>query len=117
MLNEVYLSGTVMEIERMTHVNTNALHLVIHLRVSHRTSQQKIRHEVYAVDVWDNVASWAEGNLQAGGRVVIKGYLSQHSIGDRTVTGVTAVCIMPMEQCCREPSEKQENEAAEKTNA
>lgn len=78
-MNEVYLEGIVASVDKPENTADRNHHLVCQLRMTHRTRQGQLKHELYTVNAWNRLADWAEKHIDAGTPVFIKGYLTQRS--------------------------------------
>ena len=88
-MNELFLSGTILTLVKMPTTGDTS-HVVCQLRHSHRSHQQQVIHETYAIHAWNRLADWGAQTLKPGARVYVKGYLTQKLRGDVTMTEVTA---------------------------
>ena len=77
-MNQVFLSGIIAEGPRLIQSEGGAAHLQFLLRVRHRTAKGVVKHELYAVNAWNNVALWGAKRLEKGQLVAMQGYLTQH---------------------------------------
>lgn len=77
-MNQVFLSGIIAEKPRLTQPEGGTAHLLFPLRVRHRTAKGVVKHELYTVNAWNNVALWGAKRLEQGQLVAVQGYLTQH---------------------------------------
>ncbi len=99
-MNKVYLTGTVADPPLGRTQENGLAHVSFPLCVSHKTKQGLVKRELYNVQAWNGVAQWARANLRQGQRVMLQGYLTQHSVrqadgGTRQVVEVTAEEFFP----------------------
>ena len=73
-------------------------HCVCQLRVAHRNQKQQMINELYTINAWNRLAEWAVQMLQSGMHVYVKGYLTQRTQQNATVTEVTASYFVPVEK-------------------
>ena len=78
-MNQVFLSGIIAEKPRLTQPEGGTAHLLFPLRVRHRTAKGIVKHELYTVNAWNNVALWGAKRLEQGRLVAVQGYLTQHT--------------------------------------
>lgn len=96
-MNEIYLSGKIVSVYEPEVPASQPKRLVYQLRVAHKTVQQQVKFEDYAVNIWRNGAVWAASNIRPGMEVLVRGHLSQRRTGVGPVTEVTALQIIPVE--------------------
>ena len=89
-MNEVYLEGVIVSVDKPEAKAAQKHHLVCQLRMTHRTSQGQLKHELYTVNAWNRLADWAEKHIAAGTPVFIKGYLSQRNHSGAAAVEITA---------------------------
>lgn len=89
-MNEVYLEGSIISIEKPQHTTNTQCHLKICLQVAHVTAQKKTKSEKYTINAWNKLATWGLNNLELGMKVFVKGYLTQQSYKNVPLTEVTA---------------------------
>ena len=95
-MNQVFLSGIIAEKPRLTQPEGGTAHLLFPLRVRHRTAKGVVKHELYTVNAWNNVALWGAKRLEQGRLVAVQGYLTQHMRGDGALSvEVTADEFLP----------------------
>ena len=97
-MNEVFLEGTVVSITMVEHAASVKPHCVCQLRVAHRNQKQQMMHELYTINAWNRLAKWAVQMLQSGMHVYVKGYLTQRTQQNATLTEVTANYFVPVEK-------------------
>lgn len=89
-MNEVYLEGIIVSVDKPEARADQNHHLVCQLRMTHRTRQGQLKHELYTVNVWNRLADWAERHIAAGTPVFIKGYLTQRNHSGAAAVEITA---------------------------
>lgn len=89
-MNEVYLEGIIVSVDKPEAKAAQNHHLVCQLRTTHRTRQGQLKHELYTVNTWNRLADWAEKHIAAGMPVFIKGYLTQRNHGGAAAAEITA---------------------------
>lgn len=89
-MNEVFVGGVIVSVEKPEHQAARHDHLVYRLRMTHRTGEGRLKQELYTVNAWNRLAGWAEKNIRPGASVFVKGYLTQHAHGGVTATEITA---------------------------
>lgn len=67
---------------------------MLQVRVSHRNREKKVKHELYPVNVWNNLAVWANQALKPGVFVTVRGYLTQRPTDKGSYVEVTARYFM-----------------------
>lgn len=95
-MNEVYLRGKLVALHEPEAADSQPRHLVMQLRISHKTIQQQVKFENYTVNAWRNLAFWAAANLEAGMDVFVRGHLTQRQTSSGALTEVTALSILPL---------------------
>ncbi|MBQ3157222.1 MAG: single-stranded DNA-binding protein [Clostridia bacterium] len=95
-MNEVYLRGKLVALHEPEAADNQQRHLVMQLRISHRTIHQQVKFENYTVNAWRNLAFWAAANLKAGMDVFVRGHLTQRQTSSGALTEVTALSILPL---------------------
>ena len=95
-MNEVYLRGKLVALHEPEAADSQPRHLVMQLRISHKTIQQQVKFENYTVNAWRNLAFWAAANLAAGMDVFVHGHLTQRQTSSGALTEVTALSILPL---------------------
>jgi len=93
-MNEVYLSGAIDSISELRITEKGNSHLMLQVRVSHRNREKKIKHELYTVNAWNNLAAWADQALKPGLSVMVRGYLTQRPTDKDPRAEVTARYFM-----------------------
>jgi single-stranded DNA-binding protein len=99
-VNKVYLTGIIADPPMGNPQENGSAHVSFPLCVSHKTKQGLVKRELYNVQAWNGVAQWARANLRQGQRVMLQGYLTQHSVkqadgSTRQVVEVTAEEFFP----------------------
>lgn len=89
-MNEVYLEGIIVSVDKPEAKADQNHHLVCQLRMTHRTRQGQPKHELYTVNVWNRLADWAEKHIATGTPVFIKGYLTQCNHSGAAAVEITA---------------------------
>ena len=97
-MNEVFLEGTVASMALVEYAASAKQHCVCQLRVVHRNQKQQMMNELYTINAWNRLAEWAVQMLQSGMHVYVKGYLTQRTQQNATVTEVTASYFVPVEK-------------------
>lgn len=95
-MNEVYLRGKLVFVDEPEAADGQPRHLVLQLRISHKTIHQQVKFENYTVNAWRNLAFWAAANLTIGMELFVRGHLSQRQTGSGPMTEVTALSILPV---------------------
>lgn len=95
-MNEVYFRGKLVALHEPEANDSQPRHLVMQLRISHKTIQQQVKFENYTVNAWRNLAFWAAANLEIGMDLFVHGHLSQRQTSSGPVTEVTALSILPL---------------------
>ena len=93
-MNEVYLEGVIASIDKPETKADQNHHLVCQLRMTHRTRQGQLKHELYTVNAWNRLADWAEKHIATGTPVFVKGYLTQRNHSGAAVVEITASRIV-----------------------
>lgn len=88
-MNEVYLEGVIVSVDK-PEAKADQQHVVCQLRMTHRTRQGQLRHEVYTINAWNRLADWAEKHISVGTPVFIKGHLTQRSHSGTAAVEITA---------------------------
>ncbi len=96
-MNEIYLSGKIVSVYEPEVPASQPKRLVYQLRVFHKTAQQQVKSENYAVNIWRSGAVWAASNIRPGMEVLVRGHLSQRQTNMGPMTEVTALQIIPVE--------------------
>ena len=96
-MNEIYLSGKIVSVYEPEIPASQPKHLVYQLQVPHKTAQQQVKSENYALNIWRNGAVWAASNIRPGMEVLVRGHLSQRQTPMGPMTEVTALQIIPVE--------------------
>ena len=89
-MNEVYLSGVIDSISALRITEKENAHLMLQMRVSHRNREKRIKHELYTVNAWNNLAAWGDQALKPGLLITVRGYLTQRPTDNGPHTEVTA---------------------------
>ena len=76
-MNTVFISGKIHRSPFLRLESNNIPHLILTLRVQHKTASGSVRKELYRVSAWHNVALWGAEHLKQGQIVSIQGYLTQ----------------------------------------
>lgn len=76
-MNKVFISGKIHRSPFLRLEPNNIPHLILTLRVQHKTASGSVRKELYRVSAWHNVALWGAEHLKQGQIVSIQGYLTQ----------------------------------------
>ena len=95
-MNNLFISGKVVEQPALRLEGGDAPHLTFTLRVAHRTRAGERRAEDYRVNAWNRIAQWGVENLARGQLVAVHGYLTQSASRGNAVE-ITATEFMPME--------------------
>lgn len=89
-MNEVYMEGVIVSVDKPEAKRDQNHHLVCQLRMTHRKRQGQLKHELYTINAWNRLADWAEKRIAAGTPVFIKGYLTQHNHSGAAAIEITA---------------------------
>ncbi|MBQ8616860.1 MAG: single-stranded DNA-binding protein [Clostridia bacterium] len=89
-MNEVYMEGVIVAVDKPEAKGDQNHHLVCQLRMTHRTRQGQLKHELYTVNAWNRLADWAEKHIATGTPVFIKGYLTQRNHSGAAAVEITA---------------------------
>lgn len=89
-MNEVYISGKVDSISTLRIAESKNVHLMLQVRVSHQKRNKKVKHELYTVNAWNNLAAWANRVIKPDMPVMVRGYLTQRSQNGNIQVEVTA---------------------------
>lgn len=76
-MNKVFISGKIHRSPFLRTEPNNVPHLILTLRVQHKTAAGLVHKELNRVSAWHNVALWGAEHLQQGQFVSIQGYLTQ----------------------------------------
>ena len=113
-MNKVFVTGRIARQPMLRKEQNDVPHLILQLKVSHKTANGEIRNEFYPVSAWHNAALWGETHLQKGQVVGVQGYLSQRKVHAGNVQAmsveITAEEFLPMNVA--EIPEKVETEVA-----
>lgn len=93
-MNEVYLSGAIDSVSALRITEKGNAYLMLQMRVSHRNRENKVKHELYNVNAWNNLAAWASHALKPGLSVMVRGYLTQRPTDTGPHAEVTARYFM-----------------------
>ncbi len=80
-MNEVYLSGTIVELQPDL-TPTDPAHFSFQLQFPHRDAANEITNVVLTVNAWNNLAHWSANQLRAGDEVLVKGSLMQRAFSN-----------------------------------
>ena len=89
-MNHVFLSGICEKGAYLVSPNTEIPHAKMALTVTHYTSTGMEKKEQYPISAWRSTALRLAQLAKPGTRITIKGYLSQHLVGQTTMIEVTA---------------------------
>ena len=95
-MNNLFISGKVADQPTLRLEGGNAPHLILTLRVAHKTRVGECRAEDYRVNAWNRAAQWGMANLVRGQLTAVHGYLTQNAAKGNAVE-ITAAEFMPME--------------------
>lgn len=79
-MNRVFITGRIAQQPVLRKEQNDVSHLILQLKVLHKTSAGEIRSEFYPVNAWHNVAMWGSEHLEKGQIIGVHGYLSQRKI-------------------------------------
>lgn len=117
-MNNLFICGRIVEQPALRMEGGTAPHLILTLRVAHRTRTGERRAEDYRVNAWNRIAQWGMENLARGQVVVVHGYLTQNA-SNGSATEITAMEFMPLEapavSAASEEAPESVNPAAETT--
>ena len=101
-MNKVFVSGVISKAPLLRVENGNIPHLVMSIRISHKTRDGETHKETYRLSAWNGVAQWGIENLSVGQIIAVQGYLTQRKakIGndDVTMTEIAAEEFIPSTQ-------------------
>lgn len=105
-MNEVFLKGIIVSVDKPEHQAAENNHLVYQLRMTHHNRRGQLKQELYTVNIWNCLADWAEKHIEPGIPVFVKGYFTQRSHGGVAATEVTAsrFVILQTMPCAEEAS-------------
>ena len=89
-MNQVFLSGVIAG--KPTNLSQDAFtaHLSVPVAISHHTAAGVVKKEIFHVHAWRNVAVQLQKMAQAGARISVAGYLTQHMTPHGIQTAITA---------------------------
>ena len=114
-MNNVSISGYIMDEPELREEQGGIAHLVFNLSVRHKTRAGEIRKESYRVSAWYKTAQWGISNLAKGQLVAIQGYLTQRQVVVGNIVGTSTEIVaeefLPMRQpTAKEPVLEASNE-------
>lgn len=104
-MNQVYLSGIVVEAPLLSTAGENTPHARLSLSVAHRKADGEVKREWYRVCLWKQLAVWAAQNVRCGQRIAVQGYLTQRI---SSMGGLPQVEVTATEVLFRKPPEPRE---------
>ena len=92
-MNEVYVSGKIVKLQRCpVPLETDLFKFI--LQVTHRLPTNQITVDNFVVYTWNNAAKWAAQNLHSGDEVLVKGSLTHMQSNDVRPTVISALRVI-----------------------